>query len=104
MAERDDKGKFVKGHAKQGGRKEGTANAGNKELRQLMREFSVQNYETFIKMSLECEPKDFCRIYLEALKFNLPALQSISLGATEDIKETIESKLLMMSKMESSKK
>lgn len=100
MAERDDKGKFVKGHAKQGGRKEGTPNAVQKELRALLQNFSVERYETFVRMALECEPKDFCKIYLEALKFNLPALQSISLDATDEVKETIESKLRQLSQNE----
>lgn len=101
MAERDDKGKFVKGHAKQGGRKEGTPNAIQKELRMLMQNFTIDNYNTFVKMALQCEPKDFCKLYIDAAKLCLPALQSISLDAADEVKETIESRLLLLSKAES---
>lgn len=103
MAERDEKGKFVKGHAKQGGRKEGTPNVIQKELRKLMQNFTMDNYKTFVEMSLQCEPKDFCKIYIDAAKLCLPALQSISLDTTDEIKETIESKLLLLSKSEMDK-
>lgn len=100
MAERDDKGKFVKGHAKQGGRKEGTPNAVQKELRKLMLDFTFDNYETFIKMAMQCEARDFCKIYIDVAKLNLPALQSISLDVADEVKETIESKLRQLSQNE----
>lgn len=103
MAERDDKGKFVKGHAKQGGRKEGTPNAIQKELRSLMQDFTFENFAIFKQMALQCEPKDFCKVYVDVAKLCLPSLQSISLENTDEIKETIESKLLLLSQKEMGK-
>lgn len=100
MAERDDKGKFVKGHAKKGGRKEGTTNVVQKELRLLLQDFTLENFNTFATMALQCDPKDFCKLYVDVAKLVLPSLQSISLDSSEEIKQSIESKLLLLSQKE----
>lgn len=76
---RDDKGRFISGHKKTGGMKKGYEAPVKKEFRELMADFSRVNYDKFCFAMTQCEPKDFCKFYLESLKFNLPMLQSVSL-------------------------
>lgn len=83
-AQRDDKGRFVKGSGKTGGMKKGYTAPVKKELRQLMLDFSLDNYKAFVTAMENCEPKDFCRFYLEALKFNVPLLQNVELGTNKE--------------------
>ena len=96
--ERDANGRLQKGHAYLGGgRKKGQENAVKKELRELMRQFSLENFDKFLLAMNNCEPKDFCRYYIDVLKFNLPALQSIDLSAQESLRQSIEDKLITLS-------
>lgn len=76
---RDEKGRFTSGHKKTGGMKKGYEAPVKKEFRELMADFSRENYQKFCFAMTQCEPKDFCRFYLESLKFNLSMLQSVSL-------------------------
>lgn len=82
-AERDSKGRFVKGHAKKGGSKAGESSYPKKELRLVLREYSVEHFNDFVFAMKNLEPKDFCRFYLETLKFNLPLLQAVTLDSGE---------------------
>lgn len=98
MEGRETNGRLQKGHPYLGGgRKKGQENAVKKELRELLRQFSIENYNKFIYAMNNCEPKDFCRYYIELLKFNIPALQSIDLSAQESLQRTIEDRLLALS-------
>lgn len=92
-AERDEKGKFVKGRQKTGGMQKGYEAPVKKEFRELMADYSRKNYDNFQKAMMECEPKDFCRYYLEALKFNLPMLQSVALENTKGIANALTDRL-----------
>lgn len=92
-AERDDKGKFVKGRKKTGGMQKGYEAPLKKEFRELMADFSRENYDKFVYAMTQCEPKDFCRYYLEALKFNLPMLQSVTLENTKGIANALTDRL-----------
>lgn len=91
--ERDDKGRFVKGRPKTGGKQKGYETPVKKEFRELMADYSRENFDNFQKAMMECEPKDFCRFYLEALKFNLPMLQSVTLENTKGIANALTDKL-----------
>nr|DAH17201.1 MAG TPA: hypothetical protein [Bacteriophage sp.] len=104
MAEdRNENGQFAKGRKKTGGKQKGYEAPAKKELRQMMHDFSVDAYENFMEAYLKCEPYQKCRVYLEAVKFNLPMLQSVTLedkqGATNDLTERLKS----MSEMSSDK-
>lgn len=89
----DDKGRFAPGHKKAGGKPKGYESPVKKEFRELMADFSRENYGKFVFSMTQCEPKDFCRFYLEALKFNLPMLQSVSLEATKGLSTTLTDKI-----------
>lgn len=91
--ERDDKGRFVKGRTKTGGMKKGYEAPVKKEFRELMADFSRENFDAFRTAMLSCEPRDFCRFYLEALKFNLPMLQSVTLENTKSLANALTDKL-----------
>lgn len=93
MAERDEKGKFTKGHKKTGGMKKGYEAPVKKEFRELMADYSREHFSEFVFAMTQCEPKDFCRYYLEALKFNLPMLQSVTLENTKGIANALTDKL-----------
>lgn len=93
MAERNAKGQFEEGHEKSGGKQKGYEAPVKKEFRELMADYSREHYETFCRAMMECDPKDFCRYYLEALKFNLPMLQSVTLENTKGITNALTDKL-----------
>ncbi len=95
-AERDEKGQFIKGRKKTGGMQKGYEAPVKKEFRELMADFSRENYDKFVFAMSNCEPKDFCRFYLEALKFNLPMLQSVTLENTKGIANALTDKLKML--------
>ena len=92
-AERDEKGKFVKGRKKTGGMQKGYEAPVKKEFRELMADFSREHFDEFVFAMQHCEAKDFCRYYLEALKFNLPMLQSVTLENTKGIANSLTEKL-----------
>lgn len=92
-AERDEKGKFVKGRAKTGGKQKGYETPVKKEFRELMADYSRDHFNEFVLAMNNCEPKDFCRYYLEALKFNLPMLQSVTLENTKGIANELTDRL-----------
>lgn len=92
-AERNEKGQFVKGRKKTGGVQKGYESPVKKEFRELMADYSRENYDKFVFSMTQCEPKDFCRFYLEALKFNLPMLQSVTLDETKDFRTTLTEKI-----------
>lgn len=93
MVEKDSKGRFVKGHKKVGGNKKGYTNKITKELRSLVKDYSVENFENFQKMMGELEPDEYVKAYISLLKFNIPALQSVAIDGMSSIKETIEGRL-----------
>lgn len=92
-AERNEKGQFVKGRKKTGGVQKGYESPVKKEFRELMADYSRENYGKFVFSMTQCEPKDFCRFYLEALKFNLPMLQSVTLDNTKEFRNTLTEKI-----------
>lgn len=48
-----------------------------------MREYSIEHFNDFVLAMKDLEAKDYCRFYLEALKFNLPLLQAVTLDSGE---------------------
>ncbi len=95
MAEtkRNSKGQFEKGNKKLGGKQKGYESPVKKEFRELMADFSRENFDNFKTAMMDCEPRDFCRFYLESLKFNLPMLQSVTLENTKSIANDFTEKL-----------
>ncbi len=91
--DKNEKGQFAKGRKKTGGVQKGYVSPIKKEFRELMADFSRENYDKFVFSMTQCEPKDFCRYYLEALKFNLPMLQSVALEGTKEFKNTLTQKI-----------
>ncbi len=91
--DKNEKGQFAKGRKKTGGVQKGYVSPIKKEFRDLMADFSRENYDKFVFSMTQCEPKDFCRFYLEALKFNLPMLQSVALESSKNLKNTLTEKI-----------
>ncbi|HCD77344.1 MAG TPA: hypothetical protein DEQ27_03145 [Prevotella sp.] len=91
--DKNEKGQFAKGRKKTGGVQKGYVSPIKKEFRDLMADFSRENYDKFVFSMTQCEPKDFCRFYLEALKFNLPMLQSVALESSKNFKNTLTEKI-----------
>lgn len=91
--DKNEKGQFAEGRKKTGGKQKGYTSPVNKEFRELMAGFSKENYEKFVFSMMQCEPKDFCRFYLELLKFNLPMLQSVSLETTKEFSTTLTDRI-----------
>lgn len=93
MANRNEKGQYEKGHEKAGGMKKGYESPIKKEFREMMADFSRENFLNFCEAMKDCEPRDFCRFYLESLKFNLPMLQSVTLENTKGIANDLTERL-----------
>lgn len=94
MADREN-GKLTKGHkALPGaGRPPGAEGKEKKMLRQLMRNFSEEYYRQFVKSALELEARDFCRVYLDALRYNVAPLQATDQASDDVSPHTIENTL-----------
>ena len=88
--DRDDKGRFVKGRAKTGGKPKGYESPAKKSLRKMAEDYTVSQWEKFQEMLGYCEPKDYCKNFIDLMKLNVPALQSVDLNAVVEKKETIE--------------
>lgn len=80
---------------KTGGRQKGCLNRVTSDVRQKFREFIEDNFDTF-KTEWEgiADPKDKVKLYIDAAKFVVPALQSIDLEANVSRDKSIEEKLL----------
>ena len=70
------------GRGRMGGRKAGTPNKINAELRQLMKDFTVEGFEEF-KASFKKidDPYKKCDIYLKVTSFVTPKLAAVDLKA-----------------------
>ena len=62
-----------------GGRKKGTPNKLTTELRDKIGFLLEGNDAEFMERWHKCDPKDFCNIYLQLMKYVLPQLSSITL-------------------------
>ena len=91
--DKNEKGQFAKGRKKTGVLQKLYFAPIKREFRDLMADFSSENYDKFVFSMTQCEPKDFCRFYLEALKFNLPMLQSVALESSKNFKNTLTEKI-----------
>ena len=77
-----------------GGRSKGTPNKITTDMRKLMKNFALDNFDKFEKEWGKIKrPQDKAKIYLEACKFILPALQSVSFVDETDRSTTVEEKL-----------
>lgn len=88
--DRDDKGRFIKGRAKTGGKPKGYESPVKKSLRKMAEEYTITQWEKFQEMLDNCEPKDYCKNFIDLMKLNVPTLQSVDLNAVVEKKVTIE--------------
>lgn len=84
---------------KTGGRQKGVQNKVTSDVRQKFQEFIEGNFNTFSKDWKRIkDPKDKVKLYIDAAKFVIPALQSIDLDANVSNDKSIEEKLLELEK------
>lgn len=84
---------------KTGGRQKGVQNKVTSDVRQKFQEFIEGNFDTFSKdWKSITDPKDKVKLYIDAAKFVIPALQSIDLDANISSDKSIEEKLLELEK------
>lgn len=81
--EKKETAKDVSSRDTKDGSKAGESSYPKKELRLVFRNYSVEHFKEFVDAMHNLEPKDFCRFYLEALRFNLPLLQAVTLDSGE---------------------
>jgi hypothetical protein len=83
-----------KGAPKTGGRKPGTPNRINKDLRARISTFLDDNFEEAVKSWREInEPVQKVRLYTDLIKFAVPTLQSVDLDANVSKSTPIEDKM-----------
>lgn len=98
MAEdRNEKGQFVKGRAKTGGKQKGYETPVKKELRQMLADFTVDSFDQFMIAWSKCEPKDKCNIWLQAARFNIPMLQAVALENTKELTNELTERIKKLS-------
>ena len=73
-----------KGLPKTGGRKKGAANKNTRELRDMIKNFLTDNYDSVMEAWEGLEDKDRVRLYLDMMQYAVPKLQN----TTEEMKVT----------------
>lgn len=90
---------FEKGHKKMGGMQKGWRDPSSKALRDLLSEYAIENFPTYVEAIETLRLKDtlaYVRAYNEMLRHVLPALQSVALNVTSQQSESITQHLLSM--------
>lgn len=81
-----------------GGRAKGTPNKATKAIRDMISKFVTDKSKDFVKEWEAIEnPKDKAKLYLEACKFVLPSLQSVTINDETDKNKTVEDDLKALS-------
>ena len=93
----DGKAGRPKGLPRYGGRKKGTPNKVNKDLRERISMFLNDNFDEAIKSWKNLEDKDKVKAYTELVRFSVPALQAISLDANITKEDSVEDDLKELS-------
>lgn len=68
----------AKGCSKTGGRKKGTPNKVNRDLRGWILDVLEAGRRPFVENLSQTEPKDFCKVYLGLMGYVLPKMVSVS--------------------------
>lgn len=82
-----------KGLPKYGGRKKGTPNQINKDLRERISMFLDDKFEDAVKAWEKLEDKDKVKAYTELVRFSVPTLQAVALEATMKKEDNVEDDL-----------
>lgn len=83
-----------KGGQKYGGRKKGTPNTINADLRSRISLFLDENFDEAVKTWKEIkEPIPKMKLYTDLIKFAVPSLQSVSLNNNNKEKDSVEDSL-----------
>lgn len=90
MVRRDEKGKFVSGTKPSHVKQKGETNRVPKAMRTLLKQYSVEHFDEFCKKMSELQPRDYCRLYVDMLKYVVHALQAIQVEADESQDAAIE--------------
>jgi hypothetical protein len=83
---------------KTGGRTKGAPNKATGDVRRLFAAFTESKFTSF-KNSYEKikDPEKKCRIYIDACKYVIPSLQSVTIDDITDRDKTIEDRLAELS-------
>lgn len=90
MADRDDKGRFVAGNKPKHVRQVGEANHISRSIRPMLRKYTKENFDEFVKKMNELNARDYCRLYIDMLKYVVHALQAIQLETDGEIDVKLE--------------
>ena len=82
-----------KGLPKYGGRKKGTPNQVNKDLRERISMFLDDNFDEAMKAWKRLEDKEKVKMYTDLIKFAVPTLQAVDLNATVKKEDDVEEDL-----------
>lgn len=61
------------------GRPQGAINKNTKELREMVSNFLLNNFEQVVKDFKKLQPKERTRLYCDLLQYGLPRLQNVSM-------------------------
>lgn len=89
----DNEHLFKKGRQKTGGRVKGTPNRATTETRELITKALDGRLDDFLCHLDKLDGIAYCKIYLELLKFSLPALQRVELEGQNITVTTMTEKL-----------
>lgn len=81
MAERDKKGRFVKGN---GTTRKGSPNKAKKDFIELVEKLVFEDWDTLLADMLKLEPKDRIRIKADLIKYILPSKKAVDSNISID--------------------
>lgn len=68
----------LKGCAKTGGRKKGTPNKANRDMKEWVLDVLNASQDTFVQNLAQTEPKDFCKVFLSLMGYVMPKMVAVS--------------------------
>lgn len=68
----------LKGCTKTGGRKKGTPNKANRDMKEWVLDVLNASKDAFVVNLSQAEPKDFCKVFLSLMGYVMPKMVAVS--------------------------
>ena len=88
MSNRDSKGRFVAGSKPTHVKQHGETQKVPKTMRTLLKRYSIEHFGEFCERMAELQPRDYCRLYVDMLRYVVHSLQAIQVDTDEISQDT----------------
>lgn len=86
----------TKKRGRQGGRAKGTPNKISRVTRELINELLSGEYERFKRELAELDAREFCKLYVDLIRYVTPTLKSVDVNETISHESTLAERLKRM--------